>query len=84
MQDLKSGDLCIKGSDKYSDYREKLISWEEYESEIEEFSEQIGIPSNESDFINRFQTVLEKSATDCDNLFAKECKRFLAEDGGFL
>ena len=27
MQDLKSGDLCIKGSDKYSDYREQLINF---------------------------------------------------------
>ena len=28
MRELKSGDLCIEGSEKYADYREQLISWE--------------------------------------------------------
>jgi hypothetical protein len=31
--DLKSGDLCIPGSDKFRDYRLQLLSWEEVERE---------------------------------------------------
>ena len=34
MWELKSGDLYIEGGDKYSDYREQLISWEDYEKEL--------------------------------------------------
>jgi len=30
MLELKSGDLFIEGSEKYGDYREQLISWDEY------------------------------------------------------
>ena len=28
--ELKSGDLCIEGSDQYADYRSQLVPWTEY------------------------------------------------------
>jgi hypothetical protein len=31
LWDLKSGDLYVDGSDKFSDYRDQLISWDEYD-----------------------------------------------------
>ena len=34
LWDLKSGDLYVEGSDQYSDYREELISWEEYAQQV--------------------------------------------------
>jgi hypothetical protein len=34
MQDLRSGDLCIRGSDRYSDYRGQLVTEEEYRKDI--------------------------------------------------
>ncbi len=69
MQDLKSGDLYIKGSDKYSDYRDQLMSWEEYESEINEFGEQVGIPVTGDSFIELFKSKLEKAAYEADKSF---------------
>lgn len=44
LWDLKSGDLYVKGSDKFSDYREQLISWEEYEETKALYGQQAGIP----------------------------------------
>ncbi|WP_154698207.1 hypothetical protein [Clostridium botulinum] len=41
LQDLKSGDLYVKDSDKFSDYREQLISWEENKAL---YGQQSGIP----------------------------------------
>ena len=41
--DLKSGDLCIPGSDKFRDYRLQLLSWEEVERELPSYGEQAGI-----------------------------------------
>jgi hypothetical protein len=38
--DLKSGDLCIPGSDKFRDYRLQLLSWEEVERELPSYGEQ--------------------------------------------
>lgn len=69
MKDLKSGDLCIKGSYKYSDYREQLITWEEYEREIDTFGEQIGVPVTDVAFIEHFKTLLEKSIDKADKSF---------------
>lgn len=66
MQDLKSGDLCIYGSDKYSDYREQLISWKEYDKEINTYCEQVGIPVAGIEFIEHVKTLLNNSAYKTD------------------
>lgn len=69
MQDLKSGDLCIKGSDKYSDYRDQLISWEEYGQEIKTYGEQVGIPVTDVEFIRHVKALLNTSADKADESF---------------
>jgi hypothetical protein len=38
MQDLRSGDLWIRGSDRYSDYRGQLVTEEEYRKHSEAYS----------------------------------------------
>jgi len=48
MWELKSGDLCIEGSDKFADYREQLISWKEYEETIAAYGEQVELPVDAS------------------------------------
>lgn len=69
MQDLKSGDLCIKDSDKYSDYREQLISWEDYEEQIQLYGKQAGIPTTADDFINHAKLLLKNAADMADKSF---------------
>lgn len=69
MQDLKSGDLCIKGSDKYSDYREQLIRWEEYDQQIKTYGEQVEIPVTNVDFIEHVKTLLNNAANKADKSF---------------
>lgn len=69
MQDLKSGDLCIKGSDKFSDYREQLISWEEYNQQIKTYGEQVGIPVTETDFVEHVKVLLNNVDNETDKSF---------------
>ena len=45
MNDLRSGDLCIPGSDAYGDYRAQLVPWETYGQEIAAYTEQAGLPA---------------------------------------
>jgi len=33
---LKTGDLCVAGSEQYADYRDQLLSWEECEPKVSE------------------------------------------------
>ena len=51
MWELKSGDLFIVGADKYSDYREQLVSWEEYDRSKELFGQQVNLPVISKEFI---------------------------------
>jgi len=69
MLELKSGDLCIVGSDKYADYRDQLISWEEYDSTVDSYCEQIGLKSNSKEFVKETQTWLEETAKIIDEGF---------------
>lgn len=69
MQELKSGDLCILGSDQYSDYRAELVSIEEYEQGIDLYGEQAGIPVKGPQFVEQLKTILEATATKVDSGF---------------
>jgi hypothetical protein len=52
LWDLKSGDLYIEGSDQYSDYREELISWEEYAQQVSGYGKLVGLPTEGQAFVN--------------------------------
>lgn len=80
MWELKSGDLCIEGSDKFADYREQLISWEEYEEAVAAYGEQVELPVEASAFITATRCWLEEVASAADASFpANEMLRI--EDG---
>ena len=80
MRELKSGDLCIEGSEKYADYREQLISWEEYEQGVEAFCDQAGLPSNRSSFGECIRSDLARVANDTDLSFPQN-KQVRIENG---
>ncbi|PFF33703.1 Tn3 family transposase [Bacillus cereus] len=50
--ELKSGDICVPGSESYADYRKQLLSWEECEPLIPEYCHELGFPDNEHVSIN--------------------------------
>ena len=60
LQDLKSGDLYVKGGDKFSDYRDQLISWEEYEEDKELYGQQVGLPVDSHGFIEHVKNWLNE------------------------
>jgi len=69
MWELKSGDLCIEGSDKFADYREQLISWEEYAQTIAAYGEQVELPTEAKAFITETRGWLEEVASATDASF---------------
>ena len=44
VADLKSADICVIGSESYSDYRQELLSLEECEKSRDEYGRQSGLP----------------------------------------
>jgi TnpA family transposase len=69
MWELKSGDLCIEGSDHFTDYRTQLISWEDYHRTVEEYGEQVGLPVDSRAFVAETRRWLEEIAAATDASF---------------
>jgi hypothetical protein len=67
--DLKSGDLCIPGSDKFRDYRLQLLSLEEVERELPSYGEQAGIATEPKTFIAQRRNQLEERGRAADKGF---------------
>jgi TnpA family transposase len=69
MQDLRSGDLCIPGSDRYSDYRDQLVTDEEYRSGLASYGDRAGILVEATAFVARLKDMLGEAAAKADDGF---------------
>jgi hypothetical protein len=67
--ELKSGDLAVTGSETFRDYREQLVSLVEYEREVAEYAEQVGVPVDGKAFVTKLRTWLETLATQTEAAF---------------
>jgi TnpA family transposase len=69
MIELKSGDLCIAGSERFSDYREQLVSWDAYERQIATYCHQVGLSSDPAQFVHDLQHRLMETIRCTDAAF---------------
>lgn len=69
MDELKSGDLYVEHSGDYDDYRNHLVSWEEYDREVEAFGELVGLPTEPTAFVEKVRHDLQALAKDVDGRF---------------
>jgi TnpA family transposase len=69
MDELKSGDLYVEHSGDYDDYRNHLVSWEEYEQEIEGYGELVGLPTEPEAFVSQVREQLQALAREVDKRF---------------
>jgi len=67
--ELQSGDVAIPGSNRFSDYRNQLVSPEEYENAVTEYCEQVGLPSEKASLIENLRQLLTKAAATADGAF---------------
>lgn len=69
VNELKAGDLCIPGSDAYGDYRDQLISWDDYHRDVAAYAEQAGVPADGKAFVTNLKTKLGDTAAAVDRAF---------------
>jgi hypothetical protein len=69
MMELKSGDLCVAGSEHFSDYRHQLVSWEAYAQQVEGYCQRAGIAANPAQFVHDLQTQLAEAIRTTDAAF---------------
>ncbi len=69
MEELKSGDLYVQNSDQYDDYRDHLVDWEEFDTEIGPYSEMVGLPADAAEFVALHKQRLADLARTVDARF---------------
>lgn len=72
-EELRAGDLSVRGSEEFADYREQLLSWHECEALLPAYCEKIGLPSNAKDFVTSLRDWLAETAKQLDDKFP-ECR----------
>lgn len=69
LLELKCGDLYIEGSFDYGDYYSQLISWADYDAALNEYGQQVNLPTEPKAFVNHVQQWLTTCATQFDTAF---------------
>lgn len=69
LNELRSGDIAVDGSDRYADYRDQLVSWDEYRETIEAYGELAGIPVRGDTFVCHARLALASVARKTDRAF---------------
>ncbi len=67
--ELKSGDLCVIGSNAYSDYRKELVPMDECERTRTDYGEKVGLPVESTAFIEHVRAMLTEAAQQADKSY---------------
>lgn len=84
LVELKSGDLCIPGSNRFADYRDQLISWEEYDRDIAAYGKMIGLPVEGAAFVAHMKAKLTLVAKETDLSFPQNSNLRIENDNPIL
>lgn len=64
--ELKTGDLCVAGSEQFADYRDQLLSWEVCEPKVAEYCQRLNLPMTAEGFVEHLRVRLTEAAAQVD------------------
>ena len=79
--ELKTGDLCIPGSEQFADYRDQLLSWEECEPKLAAYCQQLDLPRTSDGFVEQLRTRLIEVAAEVDRTRPQNTELLINEQG---
>lgn len=79
--ELKTGDVCIEGSEKYADYRDQLLSWEECEPLVEDYCVELGLEPTSEGFVAQLRELLSTTAEEVDLSYPENSSVIITENG---
>jgi hypothetical protein len=79
--ELKIGDLCVRGSEQFADYRDQLLSWTECEPKVAEYCKQLGFATEAKDFVDHLKRWLTEVATEVDRTKPDNHELVISEKG---
>src|SRR5206468_3384095 len=67
--DLKTGDICVAGSDQYADYRARLLPWAECAPQVAAYCRELGFALTPGGFVADLKAWLTATAETVDAAF---------------
>jgi hypothetical protein len=64
--ELKTGDLCVRGSEQFADYREQLLCWEDCQPQLADYCQQLGFAPTAEGFVDQLKGWLTEVAALVD------------------
>jgi hypothetical protein len=80
-EELKTGDMCVEGSEKYADYREQLLSWEECEPLVEQHCQELGLAAIPEGFVDQLKGKLSTTAEEVDRSYPENASVVITPEG---
>ncbi len=80
VDELKSGDIFVEGTENYSDYRKQLSIWKECELVLDEYCQEIEIPNNSINFVSVLKKILEDLTKKVDDNFLENEQLVIEND----
>ncbi|WP_211256391.1 hypothetical protein, partial [Edaphobacter aggregans] len=81
MRELNSGDLYVKGSDRFDDFRVHQVSAEEFQRELSRYSEIVGLPVDGKTFAKELRQRLGAALDEVDANFPENDSIEFGEQG---
>ena len=78
---LRCGDVAVVGSEKFADYREQLLPWQECEALLTDYCRDLGIASTAQGFVFQLWIGLRCVATEVDEGYPNQTELVIGEDG---
>ena len=79
--ELKSGDICVSGSESYADYRQQLLTWSECEPKVGEYCQNLGFPEDADGLIEHLKSWLTETAKAVDEGYPNNTSVVINETG---
>jgi TnpA family transposase len=79
--DLLAGDMAVRGSKNYADYREQLLTWEECKPLLADYCVELGFSAEPDEFTQQLKNGLTDAAEKADQAFPESGQLSFKDDG---
>lgn len=79
--EFKSGDVCVKGSSEYADWRTQLLTWDECEKILPKYCEDLDLPKDADSLVASLKSWLTDTAEKVDSSYPQNEQLIINEDG---
>ncbi|SFP68381.1 Tn3 family transposase [Salibacterium halotolerans] len=71
-QELKTGDICVQGSEAYADYRDQLLSWDECQPMLEDYCQEMGFPIDAKGFVKQLKVWMTQQSKEVEHAYPQK------------